>query len=246
MKNRFVDFTKLLVIAAISIAAYELVKPYFITPVVNGNNICMNYSEGSISKLSSSLVRDMVNKYENGQLARIRYNYFQGFGNSEMNDAKSIWFDLETLKQFLYHIENITKTKDSSITSDKLGVRIYYAAYPERTEWLNEYYKGDLLEMKNDTVTKDYGKKHTLVMIPTIRRIVKDSVGNFDFNPLYDKSSYTIGLRSAIVENELNNSIMALPSFKYTGPTPVTGSTAARNHGGLIPPRTPIKDELAF
>ena len=55
-----------------------------------------------------------------------------------MEDAKSISFDLETLKKFIYHIEAITKQNDDNITSERLGVRIYYAAYPEIENW-NDY-----------------------------------------------------------------------------------------------------------
>ena len=64
----------------------------------------------------------------------------------------------------------------------KLGVRIYYAAYPDNSKMR------DLAATQTDpnfSYNPAYEKKHTLVMIPTIEKDGK----NYDFNPL-DPNSY--------------------------------------------------------
>ncbi|AUC74307.1 hypothetical protein [Olleya sp. Bg11-27] len=179
-------------------------------------NICMDYSDETINTLEIDLIRNMVDGYKNNQLAHIN-------AAEKFSDARSIWFDLETLKKFIYHIEYETLKIDNSISSKNLGLRIYYSRYPEES-W-SEY--NDL-----NAVPTAYAKHHTLIAMPTHRR--ENTSTNLDFNPL-DTDTFGEGI-----------------PLNYTGPTASLALTqdrqsqitGAQNHGGLYPPGLP--DGLAF
>ena len=174
----------------------------------------------------------MVAKYSDTQL----YNIQNASNNAVQQDAKSIWFELETLKRFLYHVENNIKKNNVTISSEKLGIRIYYAAYPK-----NEAMR-QLSQDQTDpsfTMNTAYENKHTLVMIPTIA----DSNGNnFDFNP-QDQATYNgftnmpKGTKNPLLSD--NYSLMSLgtaPTANGIVRTPSPNAIMARNHGELSPP----------
>lgn len=200
-------------------------KPDSTTIPENKNSVCMNYEDENMSTLDVDLVHTMVDTYRTNQLDFINTNS----SSKTTNDAHSIWFDLETLKKFVYHIEAISKKTESTITSDKLGIRIYYAAYPEKETWENKF--EDLKNFMDDPERSQYGSLHTLVMVPTI------DIGDgkiVDFNPL-DKNTYSKGL-AGLKEYYFNDG-SAIPNSNPTAAlTATTRNTGARNHGILIPP----------
>ncbi|AXO80385.1 hypothetical protein DZC78_08315 [Olleya aquimaris] len=172
------------------------------------SKICMDYSDENMNTLEMDLIRDMVDGYKNNQLVHIN-------AAEKFSDAHSIWFDLETLKKFIYHIEYQTINTDNKIDPQNLGLRIYYSRYPDELP-------GAYNNLKD--VPTNFAKHHTLVAIPTYRR--KETSANIDFNPL-----------------DINTFGEGIPS-NYTGPIPslpLTKSsqnqlTGAQNHGNLIPP----------
>lgn len=110
--------------------------------------------QSSPNTLPISVVQDLVNNYRDNQLTYINENL-------GIDDAHSIWFDLQTLKNFIQEIEKQANLVDPGISDEYLGIRFYYAAYSE------------------EPVPSDYGKRHTLVMIPTK---IEEGI-NYDFNP---------------------------------------------------------------
>lgn len=240
MKNKLLAILLLGVITAFAIYVYKF-PPRMVEPVelINKDEVCMNYSNDSISSLKNGLIHDMVNLYRDNQLQSI-----QGSTIRPMNDdAHTIWFNLDTIKKFIYHIEKNVKSNPDTKDS-KLGLRIYYAAYPESTLWRSNY--KNLTDLLNDPVTSQYGKKHTLVMLPTI--LTKD--GKIKDINLLNKSTFTNGLTK--FENPKENNIMPndLRNINIAAlfPTPSTNTSitnpdddiSARNHGALYPPGNPI------
>jgi hypothetical protein len=197
--------------------------------------ICSNYSREPVSELPIELIADMIKGYKDNQLSAIN-------NGLRMDDAKAISFDLETLKKFIYHIEAITKDKDSTISSEDIGIRIYYAKYPEKNKWPNVGYKNALDGFLGDPITEQYGDKHTIIMMPTIKR--NDTY--FDFNP-NDERTYTKHM-SELSEQQGNQSIYTNSTNRTISLSITTstsqrgsgsgGSTAAQNHGGLFPPNS--------
>ncbi len=168
--------------------------------------------------LNVDLVHTMVNNYRENQLAIINKHP----DSKTNNDAHSIWFDLESLKNFVSEIETTVKNVDGSVVPERLGVRIYYAAYPDKSSF-GKF--DDLEELLNDAETEKYENLHTLVMIPTIT-IDNDAI---DFNPL-DKNTYEKGLVD-LEEYKLNS------TSEIPGSIPALArNIGAKNHGSLIPP----------
>lgn len=208
------------------------------TPCPCSDKICMDYLDRP-SELSVDLIHTMVNKYKGEQLKCINSN------SRIKDDAHSIWFDLETLKKFIYHVEKTTIAKATSdpdlkslnITKEKLGIRIYYAAYPHFDSWKNH---SDLDDFSKIDGREKYEHLHTVIMIPTLE-ISKGKMA--DFNPLDDKT-YVGGLfdRLGYTFNPATpvpaNRTMGLSGLAQRSSSNQNISTGAQNHGTLIPPAT--------
>ncbi|WP_435525915.1 hypothetical protein [Chryseobacterium indoltheticum] len=73
------------------------------------------------------------------------------------------------LKSFIAEIEIEAQAVDPNVQNADLGIRFYYAAYPDAPV---------------QPVPSDYARRHTLVMIPT----KKEQDLNYDFNPFEGKA----------------------------------------------------------
>jgi hypothetical protein len=239
--------SKLLTIAflvlAIAFGTYVYHFPPKITepvaPMPNENSTCTDYSTSQKSKLTSGLVFDMVQMYRNNQLMNIQDLNARKVINE---DAYSIWFDLDTLKKFIYHFEkDINQNK--TYAKNKKGIRIYYAAYPEKIEeWKTIPEYKDIAFMADDPFKKSYEKKHTLVMIPTLQ----SKEGKiYDIN-LFEPNTFVNGISKKEYTNRNGSmlnifrpkplySLLPASSARVARPNPEE-EIAARNHGTLVPP----------
>lgn len=199
--------------------------------VDTSTTLCINYTDYKPSTLQKGLISDMVNIYRSNQGNAINTNMSQ-------QDAESVWFKLDTIKKFIYHLEKLSEK--NGITSDKLGLRLYYATYPSKVFWGTGGYK-DLGGFIGDSIKEKYEKKHTIVMIPTLNISGNDT----DFNPL-DKTSYASGikkLRSQFNGEPSTNTVAGKTELMgLTGTNSATNTSGgtekmlSRNHGNLIPP----------
>lgn len=175
---------------------------------------CEDYSQETPSTLETEVIDKMIQKYRSNQLVAIKPTISDPNG-----DAHSVWFDLKTLKKFIYHIEYNVKNTDPTNT-EELGLRLYYAAYDP-----TDMSKPDMRD-----VDPTYVNRHTVVMIPTI---YNKAAGHVDFNPL-DETSY----KGYISQTKAPNA-ETLP-YQQAGYTPMALTNnqrvIARNHGSLIPP----------
>lgn len=201
-------------------------------PTENTKEICMDYDTEDMSTLNVDLVHTMTEEYATNQWDYINSSaVFKSKFVGPEQDARSISFDLKSLKRFIYHIENVATKKDATLNEDNLGVRFYYATYPDK-DIMEKF--GDLKTSARSTALIDYHNRHTLVMIPTIQR--GDSI--LDFNPLdtstYDGTLYTNQKYkfndSGVINNTNPTTILSL-----TG-TPDNRRTSSKNHGTLYPP----------
>ncbi|WP_299214491.1 hypothetical protein [uncultured Dokdonia sp.] len=206
----------------------------------NDEAICISYEDQSYSTLKTNLVGDMVSTYKINQLSIID-------SGRSAPDARAITFDLDTIQKFIYDIKRGVEQNTEFPSDEKLGLRIYYAAYPSIDTWGKAGYEelGDLLE---NSTTRQYEKRHTLVMVPTRINSSKEVV---DFNP-FDYSTYSLGLPHYVkpLEDENGGVITAVDTTaqgntKIMAITPSsTNDVVARNHGGLYPPYS--DNELSF
>ncbi|MET3038307.1 hypothetical protein ABXT08_19645 [Chryseobacterium sp. NRRL B-14859] len=119
--------------------------------------------------MSNALIRNLVDNYRQNHMNAIK-------SNLGIEDAHSIWFDLPKLKKFISVIEEEAGKINPETSEEDLGIRFYYAAYPKAEDW-------DI--MATHPVDKEYAEKHTLVMVPTLKR--RNETGeelHYDFNPL--------------------------------------------------------------
>lgn len=163
--------------------------------------------------MDPKVIQKMVDHYRNNHLAAI--NKTLG-----LDDAHSVSFGLRTLKKFIADIEFHTKKRNPAIGTDALGVRFYYAAYSKENEWE---------DFENEkSIGKDYAQKHTLVMIPTLKKKINQGSNlDYDFNPL-DKNTYLLDER----QKDQPVTLMAMSSDSDSRSREVM----AQNHGQTIPP----------
>jgi len=82
--------------------------------------------------------------------------------------------DVLAFQQKIADIEKEAYEVDPEVRTEDLGIRFYYAAYPEDPQ---------------EPIPADYAKRHTLIMVPTKK---KDDL-NYDFNP-YEDSSHALAV----------------------------------------------------
>ncbi|MDR6517214.1 hypothetical protein [Chryseobacterium camelliae] len=170
------------------------------------NSNGLNTNSGP-NTLPHNFIKSLIDNYKNNQLVSIN-------NDQNISDSHSIHFDLAVLKKFISDIEIETKKVLPTVTTQQLGVRMYYAAYPDTNHWSMT---------DGQSIPDNYAAKHTLVMIPTLK--MADEQGqilNYDFNPI-NPATYNA-----------NADITA--SSTGSGSGNVSTDIVAQNHGGLIPP----------
>jgi hypothetical protein len=119
--------------------------------------------------MSNSLIQALIDNYRQNHLTAI--NTALG-----IQDAHSIWFDLPKLKNFIAKIEEEAAKVNPDTSADDLGIRFYYASYPKTENW-------DM--MASHPVPQEYAEKHTLVLIPTMKKTNESGEAyDSDFNSL--------------------------------------------------------------
>lgn len=204
-------------------------------------DVCMDYSTEAPATLTTEMVKSMVTQYGDAQLESIQTAPV----NAVREDAKSIWFDLETLKAFMYQVEYNAKKKKPSIKNEELGIRIYYAAYPDNAKMRA---LATTQTDPNFSYNPAYEKRHTLVMIPTIS---DGKGGNYDFNPLDlttfngfantpKSSTYNPNSSGYVTLSLGTSSAPVVPGGIVPGGSTTSPGISARNHGHLYPPDNTI------
>jgi hypothetical protein len=141
--------------------------------------------------------------------------YFQG---KNFQDARSCWFSISTLKEFISSIE-ISSAK-LKINPDSLGIRFYYGVYPETSKpGIDHFNVAD-------------ASRHTLFLVPTFSK--GPEFQNVDFDPR--KSTTPL---AEIIKRELGDKIKigaAQPKALVLSTQASTGvSSPITNMGQLCP-----------
>lgn len=127
--------------------------------------------------MSNDLIKTLIDNYRQNQMAAI--NETMG-----ITDARCIWFDLPKLKKFINQIEQEASKINPECTQEDLGIRFYYAAYPKMENW-------DIME--SHPVPEEYSERHTLVMIPTMKKKSDEGeIVNCDFHALQNSNGKPI------------------------------------------------------
>jgi len=138
-------------------------------------------------------------------------------------DARSIWFSLEKLKTFFAKIEAATGSGKCNL---KLGIRIYYAKYPNKTDMAKYPSLAGLSDM--------VAGMHTLFMTPTYNHNGKDVDFNFeDVGDPCKPTPYAKLLR--MNRRHLVGAFIGIEKPQAVRPG-LEGVPRVENHGGLMPP----------
>jgi hypothetical protein len=184
-------------------------------------------SEGIINYETAQALANNYNKDKNNRLLTVSND--KDTGVTLVEDSKSVWFSLDRLKKFLWHIE---KQNCENSCQDTLGLRIYFGKYPD----LNNLTDKNLLGLED--VPKEYSNHHTLFMVPTYRN--KDGY-DYDFYPGGEGCRTPINKSPLMERKDFGETIVT-----FHAPTPyivrldgMGTSSNAQNHGNLIPPNDP-------
>jgi hypothetical protein len=170
-------------------------------------NICGDYSG---SEWYGRITFDDANRiFRNYRQDDAKHNIWRNDKMSDEPDTKCVWFPLETIKRYIWTIENGSCSKNCP---DSLGLRIYFAKYPS--------IKDPFWEKPDFSDNKIYADRHTLFIVPTFYDINKDA--HTDFNP-FREGCPPLGTKPIGVVPKPDGAILMAGDVQ--------------NHGSLIPPR---------
>ena len=157
------------------------------------------------------MVKSLIDNYRNFDLKRINLE----LRDINQGDTQSIWFDLNGIENFCNAIK--INSKHSNLYSDEeLGIELVNAAYPKASIYniTSKYFSSNELTK----VPADYEFRHTLIMLPTMR-----------------KSNHlpSVLLNEKYIFDLTKNEIQALSKNSNSDE-----EILAKNHGSLIPPIT--------
>ncbi|MEZ2445940.1 hypothetical protein AB6805_29700 [Chitinophaga sp. RCC_12] len=187
-------------------------------------NHCKDYSNIPLTGLIDANLAKVMSEDYNGDKTKSRVAARSGVATALMNreDTHSIWFDLETIKNFIWKIEAAACRSNCDM---KLGIRIYYGKYPDSST----------MKTKNDfkELPADYGEKHTLFMVPTFA----EGDSQVDFDPVNTYSCTSPKRFSEYFTQQGQEELARLSAEKKEMfILSLTSSAYTKNHGDMAPP----------
>lgn len=185
---------------------------------------CKDYSTIPLEGMLASTAKELSHNYQTYSQPLLAIN-------GTTPDASSIWFSLETLKNFIFKIESAVCEKDCS---DKLnlGIRIYYAKYPQSMSGFPDL----------AGVDPAFNQHHTLFMVPTFQAD-PNSQEHWDFDPWHwgtnnckPTSMYDWFRQNEKPFGEEYSLIFSANGPQYFSAAGSGITPSALNHGDLIPP----------
>jgi hypothetical protein len=183
----------------------------------SSSKVVLDYSGKEFKSLPLASAQLLANNYKKNYLSLINKTY-------NISDARTIWFSLDDLKNFIWQIEYHSVNAGAKINPSDLGIRMYYGQYPSETE-----IKGNA-SLK---IIPEYGGKHTLFMVPTI---LQDTI-NMEFDPRALFKKHVPGTNNTI-QPLFNRGDKKSNFFNFIQDDEAT----IMNHGGLCPPCKPPKE----
>lgn len=183
-----------------------------------------DYSESPFEGvINYEAAENLAHNYANKTKGLFVYNKDNPDALVPGEDSKSVWFSLEKLKNFIWHIE---KQNCERPCPDSLGLRIYFGIYPDLYKFSDPRAEG------LENVPKDYSFRHTLFMVPTYRD--ERSGLYYDFYPAAKDCRTPLKLLPTRPNGEFPITIKTPYILLMDMSEPPTGGS--QNHGGLIPP----------
>jgi hypothetical protein len=172
---------------------------------------CTDYSTEDFKGLSVSAAAKLSNLYS----ANHYPNYLI---NGSASDSRSVWFSLDSIKKFIFKIEQAMCKCD---VRSGLGIRIQFGEYPSPSSMTGD--------PDFSTLNPQMGSRHTLFMIPTYNYNNVD----YDFDPWHLGGSCTKPTTICEWFNGPDSSFFKSSQMLALSPDDSQGS---KNHGNLCPP----------
>ncbi|MBL7701745.1 MAG: hypothetical protein JNM14_05815 [Ferruginibacter sp.] len=148
------------------------------------NKVSESTGQGPVTNISlgvnTNVAKDIVANYKTGiwNGRKIDNNYYK--------DARSVWFSLAKLKNFIADLESKVKNgpgevRKCDVDDFELGVRIYFGNYPGTEALWKDARYGTYFD--DHLLPKRYMGLHTVMLVPTLYNPV-DSF-HYDFDPRY-------------------------------------------------------------
>lgn len=175
---------------------------------------CKNYSDSGFNGLSVNAAAQLSGLYA--------ANHYPNYTiNGALTDSKSIWFSLDSIKKFIFKIE---EAMCKCGVNHDLGVRIYFGEYPDASSMANN--------AEFNTLDPVMAQRHTLFMVPTYNYAGAD----YDFDPWHlgkggcEKPTTICEWVNADDSTFLSGNMLALSPDQSRG---------IKNHGNMCPPLCP-------
>jgi hypothetical protein len=190
-------------------------------------NPCTDHTTTPFEGLTATLAKSMFADYRN--LNQPLLQIAPG-----IPDANRIWFSLESLKNFIWKIEQEV-CKRPCAKPLKLGVRIYYARYP------NSMTHPELVGLP-----EEYANHHTLFIVPTYQDETNSNI-NWDFDPWHwgtdpckpTTMAQLLGPTSLIPPGKKSLIFTIKENQYYKSATGALVQMGIMNHGNMSPPPVP-------
>jgi hypothetical protein len=198
---------------------------------------CTNYTNQKFEGIPAGLGYQMISNYKTNH-----WDTYRIPGQLNPTDARSVWFSLDSVKKFIWNLEQEV-CNNNCVDKKDLGLRFYYGEYPKVADW-------NLLDGQTDLAIQqhkiEYQYLHTAVIMPTY--LSTDSNMNVDFDPRFINFNTEKGKCGPLaiqdvftkLKVEFDSSRMAsgggLPGFMLSPDV----RSSAKNKGSLIPPPPPF------
>lgn len=244
------------ILIATNIVTASLLLLAFMKP--GNNKLPESTNLGPVTNISlgvnMNVAKDIVTNYKTGVWNGRKVN------NKNYKDARSVWFSLAKLKNFIKDLElkvignAVTKPK-CTIDDFDLGVRIYFGNYPSTQALWDSSRYGTYFD--DHLLPENYMGLHTVMLVPTLYN--QDDGFHYDFDPRYvamsagkcsaigiDSVMKILETTSSTVNGQIaNNEFYAImPSNKdnkglakkeFVKSKPKQQNLALRSQGGEIP-----------
>jgi hypothetical protein len=178
----------------------------------NSKSIAANYYNTPFNGIDVNLANTMVDNFKNSM------------GANGQNGARSVWFNLDTLKKFIWHIEQKSKSNGfTALQLRKIGLRVYYGIYPTQNTWSTTY-------RSMQGVNTTFANLHTVFMIPTYF----NGTYNKEFDPTKFVTSIANQAPIPLSYEKILNDPISNPTISAFGA--INPDVDLQNHGDLIPP----------
>jgi hypothetical protein len=173
------------------------------------SRMCKDYSNIELRGIISADVIQKMSLAYAADPGKSKINYKPEGGPKQANDALSLVFDLEKIKNFIWHMEDAV-CRAGCDSTQQIGIRFYYIKYD--TTKLPEELKSQFSKNLD---------KHSLVMVPAYK--FKDEWYDFDYKNVKPGCKF-------------DKIALSLNKFVAAG---LINPGDGDNHGGIAPPPDP-------